>query len=85
LFIHLNNCEENSIAGFVRNILHIQCCVKERDVDKLSTAGLLLDTKKMGELIKNEEKVVNIAFAWKLKVFMPVDSCKLCQKPQHTY
>jgi len=40
-----NNCEENSIAGFVRNILHIQCCVKEQDVDKLQTAGLVLGKK----------------------------------------
>jgi hypothetical protein len=29
------------------------------------------------KLIIIEEKVVNIAFAWKIKVLVPVDSCKL--------
>lgn len=24
-----NNCEENSIAGFVTNIVHTQCCVEK--------------------------------------------------------
>jgi hypothetical protein len=46
--------------------------------------GLLLDANKMWKLVKTEEKVVNIAFAWKLKVFMPVDSCKLCVKSLST-
>ena len=38
----------------------------------------------MWKLVTPEEKAVNIAFAWKLKVFMPVDSCKLCVKSLNT-
>ena len=38
----------------------------------------------MWKLVTTEEKVVNIAFAWKLKVFMPVDSCKLSVKSLST-
>jgi len=30
----------------------------------------------MWNLVITEEKVVNITFAWKLKVLVPVDSCK---------